>query len=47
MTFDPIGGNVENEDIPNVDLSEQRVYKMLRDIKRNAVSYTHLRAHET
>ncbi len=36
MTFDPIGGNVENEDIPNVDLSEQRVYKMLRDIKRNA-----------
>jgi len=36
VTFDPIGGNVENEDIPNVDLSEQRVYKMLRDIKRNA-----------
>ena len=36
MTFDPIGGNVENEDIPNVDLSEQRVSKMLRDIKRNA-----------
>jgi hypothetical protein len=36
MTFGRINDNGENEDIPEVDLSEQRVAQMLGDIKRNS-----------
>jgi len=36
MTFGRIKDTIENEDIPEVDLSEQRVSQMLGDIKRNS-----------
>ena len=36
MTFGLINDTVQNEDIPEVDLTEQRVSEMLGDIKRNS-----------
>jgi len=36
MTFGRINDTVENEDIPDIELSEQRVSQMLADIKRNS-----------
>lgn len=36
MTFGRINDTLESEDIPEVDLSEQRVSQMLGDIKRNS-----------
>ena len=36
MTFGLINDTVQNEDIPEVDLTEQRVSQMLGDIKRNS-----------